>query len=144
MFLALQVNNGLTTLRINGIDLIDEKLSTAMRLGLGRNSTLESLELMNIKLGNDDISMWREAFSFLHTNTALKTLDMNFERNVTESNANAIRMEVTAMLRENESLETLSMTSSDARLEDYLVCVAAIQPNTRVLSCIRGMPMLSL
>jgi hypothetical protein len=34
------------------------------------------------------------------------------------------------MLRENKSLETLSMLRRDARFEDYLGFVAAIQPNT--------------
>jgi hypothetical protein len=130
LFLALQVNNGLKELSILGIDLIDEKLSTAMRLGLGRNSRLKKLYLSNIKPGHNDTCLWREAFSFLRTNTALKTLDIHFERNVTESHATAIRMEVVVMLRENESLETLSMPIMDARLEDYLIFVAGIQPNT--------------
>jgi hypothetical protein len=133
VFLALQVNNGLKKLTIHGIDLIDEKLSTAMRLGLGKNSTLESLELSIIKLGDNDTCLRREAFSFLRTNTALKTLDMIFEHDVTESHATAIRMEALTMLHENESLETLSMVS-DARFEDYLVLVAAIQPNTTLKS----------
>jgi hypothetical protein len=35
LFLALQVNNGLKELSINGIEVIDEK-STAMKLGLVR------------------------------------------------------------------------------------------------------------
>jgi hypothetical protein len=135
LFLALQDNNGLKELTIHhGFDLMDEKLSTAVRVGLGKNSTLESLDLRNIKLGDYDISKWREAFSFLRTNTALKTLDMRFRQNVTRAHATAIRMEVPAVLCENESLETLSMTSKAARFEDYLVFVAAIQPNTTLKS----------
>jgi hypothetical protein len=86
LFLALQVNSGLKDLCIDGIDLIDEKLSTAMRrglglgLGLGNNSTLEILKLSNIKSGDNDTCLWREAVSSLPTNTALKTLRMQFER----------------------------------------------------------------
>jgi hypothetical protein len=133
LFLALEVNVGLKKLYIFGINLIDEKLSTAMRLGLRKNSTLELLELSIIKSGDHETCLWREAFSFLRTNTALKTLDMIFEHDVTESHATAIRMEVLAMLSENESLETLSMVS-DTRFEDYLVLVAAIQPNTTLKS----------
>jgi hypothetical protein len=136
VFLALQVNSGLKKLSIYGIYRIDEGLSTAMRLGLGKNSTLESLELSYIKLGDDDISMWREAFSFLRTNTALKALYMKFLTTVMESRAaTTIRMEVLAILGENESLETLIMpTSKDATVEDYLVFVAAIQSNTTLKS----------
>jgi hypothetical protein len=119
LFLALQVNNGLNYLRIYGIDFIDEKLSTAMRIGLAKYSTLETLEFPDIKSGdNDTTSLWREALSFLRTNAALKTLKMRFDKNVTESRATAIRMEVAAALRENESLETLSLLSEDASLKD--------------------------
>jgi hypothetical protein len=133
LFLALQGNNGLKKLIIYGIDLIDEKLSTAMRIGLGMNSTLEVLQFPGIT-GHNDTCLWREALSFLRTHTALKALHIHFEENVTESHATAIRMEVPAMLRENESLETLSMTSNDARFEDYLVFVDAIQLNTTLKS----------
>jgi hypothetical protein len=133
LFLALQENNGLTTLRISEFASIDKKLSAAMKLGLGGNSTLELLKLSYIKSGDNDASLWREAFSFLPTNTALKTLYMVFMWNVVESHATAIRMAVLTMLRENESLETISMVKN-ARSEDYLAFVAAIQPNTTLKS----------
>jgi hypothetical protein len=133
LFLALQGNKGLKSFCIEGIDLIDEKLSTAMKLGLGKNSTLEALHFFDIKAGDNDTCLWAEALSFLRTNSALKTLGMRFEvleRYEKESRVATIRMEVLAMLRENESLKTLFMVSMDARLEDYLVVVAAIHPNT--------------
>jgi hypothetical protein len=114
LFLALQSNNGIKELSIRGIHLIDEKLSTAMRLGLGNNSTLEILKFWRITAHNDT-SLWREALSFLRTNAALNTLEMYFEHNVAESHATAIRMEVAAMLLENESLETLFIPSKGAR-----------------------------
>jgi hypothetical protein len=130
LFWALQRNNGLKDLIIRGIDLNDEKFSTAMRLGLGKNSTLETLNLSNIKSGDNATCLWREALSFMRTNIALKTLHMSFERHVTESHITAIRMEVLSALRENESLETLSLFSDHAsRFEDYHVFLAAIQPN---------------
>jgi hypothetical protein len=129
LFLALQVNSGLKELSIRGFNLLDEKLSTAMGLGLAENTTLETLNLWGITAHNDTC-LWREALSFLRTNSALKTLDMGFNKSVTESRVTTIRMEVLAALRENESLETLCMISQDARFEDYLKCVAAIHPNT--------------
>jgi hypothetical protein len=134
LFLALQVNTGLKKLTFSGKFLIDEKLSTAMKLGLGNNSTLESLRLLNIKSGGNDTSLWREAFSFLRINTALKCLEMRFEKGMTESDATAFRMETLAALCENESLETLKMASKDARFEDYRVCVDAIKLNTTLKS----------
>jgi hypothetical protein len=129
LFLTLQVNNGLKKLTFAGNFLIDEKLSAAMRLGLGRNSTLETLKLSNIQSGDNDTALWREALSFLHTNTVLKTLEMDFEMDMTESNTTAIRMEVTAILRENKSLETLFMYCKNGS-KDYLDFIAEIQPNT--------------
>jgi hypothetical protein len=139
LFLALQGNSGLKEVCINGIERIDERLSAAMMLGLGSNSTLETLELWNMKSGDNDTLFWRQALSFLNTNTALKTLAMNFERNVTNSRVAIIRMEVLAAVRENASLKTLTvwspgMMSQDARLENYLLFVAAIQPNTTLKS----------
>jgi hypothetical protein len=130
-FLALQSNNGLKELTIRGIHLIDEKLSTALRLGLGKNSTLETLNLSDIKSGDNDTCLCLEALSFLRTNTTLKTLHIDFEYNVTRlHHATAIRTELASVLRDNETLETLFMPSKRARFQDYLVFVAAIQPNT--------------
>jgi hypothetical protein len=134
LFLALRVNSGLKELSIYGIDLNDEKLSTAIRLGLGNNSTLETLNLTNIKSGDNDTCLWREALYFLRTNSALKTLYMHFEKNERDSGATAIRMEVLAALRENESLEKFSLMSDDVELEDFLLFVAAIHPNTTLKS----------
>jgi hypothetical protein len=135
LFLALQVNHGLKVLTIDQFNLIDEELSAAVRLGLDKNSTLEVLNLSNIELGDNGTRLWREAFAFLRTNTALKTLYMHFDYYVSESHAAAIQMEVLTMLRENESLETLCMTSKDTRrFEDYPGYVAAIQPNTTLKS----------
>jgi hypothetical protein len=74
----------------------------------------------------------------LHTNTALKALHMHF--NMTESHALAIRVGVLSHLRENKSLETLSMTSEYTTFDDYLVCVAAIHPNT-TLKSLRLLPL---
>jgi hypothetical protein len=133
LFLALQTNDGLKELEFYGNFLIDEKLSTAMMVGLGKNSTLNSLELSGI-MAHNDTSLWREAFSFRRTNKDLKLLDMDFDQNVTESHLTAIRMEMAAALRENKSLETLFMPSEDAGFEDYLVFVDAIQPNITLKS----------
>jgi hypothetical protein len=78
--------------------------------------------------------LWREGFSFLRTNTALKALHIDLGGNVTESHASAIRMEVPVALRENKSLETISVVSEGASFEDYLVFVATIQLNTTLKS----------
>jgi hypothetical protein len=129
LFLALRVNKGLKELSICQITM-DEKLSTAMRFGLGRHSKLQLLNLFNVKSDANDSCLWREALSFLRTNTALKALYMSFNQIVSESQATAIRMELPAALHENGSLETLSVPSKDAGFEDYLAFVAALQPNT--------------
>jgi hypothetical protein len=57
LFLALQVNTGLKKLNVDG-NLIDEKVSIAMRLGLGKNSTLEILDLSSIA-GHNDTCLFR-------------------------------------------------------------------------------------
>jgi hypothetical protein len=100
LFLALQVNTGLKEFCIYEIEVIGEKLSTAMMLGLGKNSTLEDLTLSGITAHNDTC-LWREALSFLGTNVALKRLEMDSDQNVMESHVTAIRMGVAAALCEN-------------------------------------------
>jgi hypothetical protein len=129
LFLALQENDVLKELYIDGIDRIDEELSTAMRLGLGNNSTLEMLNFAAITADNDTL-LCPEAFSFLRTNTALKCLYVHFGQTVGKTHADTVCMEVLAMLRENESLESLIVIGPGACFEDYLVFIAAIQPNT--------------
>jgi hypothetical protein len=49
LFLALQTNNGLRSLDFVEKFFIDEKLSSAMMLGLGKKSTLELLNLRRSK-----------------------------------------------------------------------------------------------
>jgi hypothetical protein len=137
LFLALQSNNGLKEFTIRGIHLIDEKMSTAMKLGLRKNSTLETLKLLNIEWIDNDICLWRKALSFLRNNRALKTLAVSFQETMKESHATAIRMEVAAALHENKSLENLSMHytyTTRTGSKDYLMFVAAMQPYKTLMS----------
>jgi hypothetical protein len=67
---------------------IDEKLSTAMRLGLGRSDARVTGSVL--RTSNRVVMILRcggRLFSFLRTNPALKALTMQFEENVTESHA---------------------------------------------------------
>jgi hypothetical protein len=136
----MQVNTGLKELRIifsswtchhetlvdfkfeDSLNRNDEKLSAAMKVGLGRNLDAGVAGSFDHQMGDNDSSLWWEAFSFLRNSTALKTLYVDFEQNVTESHATAIRMEVPAALCENESLETLSVNSKDARGLSRICC----------------------
>jgi hypothetical protein len=139
LFVALQVNTGLKNVCIDGVHLIDENLSTAMMLGLSNNSTLETFKLSRIKSGENDICLWREALSFLPANKALKTLHMQFDEDVTESRVATILKEAAAAVRENASLETLTMSTTarmkqNAMCKAYILFVTAIQPNTTLKS----------
>jgi hypothetical protein len=85
LMLALKTNTGLESLRVNNVDSIDESLSTAMKDGLGMNGRLERLVLNGVPLCDDSYALWRRAFSFLRTNTALKSLIVTLDQDVTES-----------------------------------------------------------
>ncbi len=47
---------------------------TEIKNGLGTNETLESLELKDVPLRDDNADLWCRALSFLHTNKAPKSL----------------------------------------------------------------------
>jgi hypothetical protein len=71
------------------------------------NATFESLELKGILLHDDNAALWHRAFSYLQTNKALKSLEIEVLHGVEESYFSAFRIEITAMLQENTSLERL-------------------------------------
>jgi hypothetical protein len=108
-FSALGKNTGLKTLIVGRLNSMDESLCTAMQNGLGMNETLESLELSNVRLCDDNTALWCRDVSFLRTNKALKSLVVSVESGVTESCLSAFRIDIVAMLQENTSLESLSI-----------------------------------
>jgi hypothetical protein len=100
---------------------MDESLCTAIQNGLGMNETLESLELIRVRLPDDNADLWCRALSFLRANKAIKSLKVNVKRGDTESCLSAFRIDIAAMLQENTSLESLSIQSSRIKIkaEDY-------------------------
>jgi hypothetical protein len=129
LLLALGKNTGLKTLKIDYFDLMNEPLCIAMKDGLGLNKTLESLELTNVVMCDDNAALWCRALSFLRTNKILKSLVVQVGRGSTESCVSALRIGIVAMLEENASLETLSFNGSGTA-EEYVALIASLQQNT--------------
>jgi hypothetical protein len=145
VFAALEKNTNLNSLTLsvnysmddsltkeikNGLEI--NPLSTAIKNGLGMNETLENLELKHFYLSDDSFDSWCRAFSFLHTNKALKSLVIDVHDGVTESCLSAFRTEIVAMLQDNVTLESLSIRkilSDRIKAEDYFVLVTALQQN---------------
>ena len=126
--------------------------------GLGENSTLESLKLARAALNgtyaeyDDDTNQWCKALQFLRTNTALKSLEITFSPIALDNFAgsevdrgdlvmamkqclSAARMEVVAMLRDNKSLEFISIYRFGRRsqvptIEEYFGLLDSLQENT--------------
>jgi hypothetical protein len=138
IFFALGNNTGLKTLSVDhccGLAL-DESLCAAMQNGLGTNATLEHLQFNGIRLCDDAADLWCRTFSFLHTNRALKSLAVEVLYPVTESCISTC-VGIAAMLRENASLESLSVQNSysiNIKAKDYFELVAALQHNTTLKS----------
>jgi hypothetical protein len=81
--------------------------------------------------------LWRRALSFLRTNTALKYLVIDLNRNVTQSRAATFRTDIVAMLQENVSLSSLTIRSFDAlKAEEYVAHITTLQQNTTLKSII--------
>jgi hypothetical protein len=136
VFRALQVNQGLKTLKIDGPGLVmDDNLYEAMMLGLGQNSSLVTLQLLKIGSRDMDISLWSNFLSVLRKNTALQSLEILFASEVQKSFVSALRMEVGAMLEENKSLESISMIVDRGivpTVEEYCALLNALQQNTKL------------
>jgi hypothetical protein len=132
VFLALGNNAGLKTLTIDNFGLMIESLCIAIKDGLGENETLESLELANIVVNDDNIALWCRAFSFLRTNKALKSLMLSVNFDTTKLCLSVFRIDIVTMLQENASLESLSIDHEyliEIKAEEYFVLVTTLQHN---------------
>jgi hypothetical protein len=134
-FVAVGKNAGLKTLIVRSFSSMDkslcsmdESLCTAIKDGLELNETLESLELEDVPLSDDNAALWCRAFSFLRTNKALKSLRVYVQRGVTESCLSAFHIDIATMLQENTSLESLSIQSWKA--VEYMALITVLQHNT--------------
>jgi hypothetical protein len=137
VFSALGRNTGLKTLLIGVPCTMDQSLSIAMKDGLELNETLETLELINIHLTDDNADFWCRALSFLHTNKALKVLKVSVQQGIAEACLATFRIDIVAMLQENASIESLSILSWNAiNTEEYIAFLTTLQHN-RTLKTIR-------
>jgi hypothetical protein len=131
VLLALGKNMGIKDVSVGGLGSIDESLCTAMKDGLGTNTTLESLKLKRLHLTNDNSDLWCRALSFLRTNNDLKTLKVSLDDDdVTASSIAAFRTDIAAMLQENASLESFSIQSFNRMpAKEYVALVTALKHN---------------
>jgi hypothetical protein len=134
LFSALAQNTELKTLiiEVSGSMEMDKSLSKAIKKGLRKNKTLESLKLNNAVLRDRNVALWCNAFSFLRKNKSLKSLMVTLKEDVTKSCASAFRIDIAAMLRKNASLESLTVESWNPigrKAEDSSVLVTALQHN---------------
>jgi hypothetical protein len=135
VLLALGKNLGLKILYIDGFGSVDESLCTAMKDGLGMNTTLENLELNCVHVTDDNYDLWCRALSFLRTNKVLKSLVVDLV--VAQSGAVAFRTDLAAVLEENVSLESLSVPSFyKFKAEEYVALITALQHNTTLKALI--------
>jgi hypothetical protein len=129
IFLALGKNTGLESLKVDLHGSTGESLCTAMTDGLQLNETLESLELNNVGLSNDNADFCCRAFSFLRTNKALKSLIVTLDMDVTRSCVSAFCIDIAAMLQENASLESLIIRSHAIKAKEFCVLITVLQHN---------------
>jgi hypothetical protein len=95
---------GLNTLTLGVIGSMDESLCTAMKDGLGMNETLESLELKQIRLCDNNATLRCRTFSFLRTNKALKSLEVDASYPAMEPCVFTSHLDIACMLQANASL----------------------------------------
>jgi hypothetical protein len=105
---------------------MDESLSIAMKDGLELNETLENLELINIHLTDGNADLWCRAFSFLHTNKALKSLKVNVQQGIAKACLATFRIDIAAMLS--------ILTWNAINTEEYIAFLTTFQHNTAIKS----------
>jgi hypothetical protein len=128
-------------------DKLGDKLCTAIRDGLAKNSTLEKLSLDDIiqktvQTDDDGALSARKPLSFLRTNSTLKSLTVSFVPTETfsETHISAFRLQALKML-ENTFIESLAFQSADCagcargkgtrvKVEEFFALSSALQLNT--------------
>jgi hypothetical protein len=135
IFSAFGKSTELPTLVIDKFQSMDESLCTAIEYGLGTNETLGELELLNIRLRDDNFALWCRALSFLRVNKTLRVLTIVMVEGVTKSCASAFRMHIAAMLQENVALMYISIISpGDSKAEEYVEFLPALKNNTTLMA----------
>jgi hypothetical protein len=138
ILLAVGKNSGLKTLKVDLPYSMDESLCKAIQNGLGKNETLERLELNYFPMRDDNAALWCRAFSFLRTNKALKSLIIRLDDDMMRrSCVPAFHIDIAAMLQENASLESICIQSwgdIEINAEEYLVLITMLQHNKTLKS----------
>jgi hypothetical protein len=138
IFLSLAVNTTLKSLTTMICDEFGEELCAAIRSGLVKNSTLETLSLCEMVSGGDDDDgalSASDALSFLRTNSTLKSLTVAFYHVHLEeigkvSYLSAFLLEAVKM-SEKTFLESLTIEiHGSIEFEEFLPLISALQLNT--------------
>jgi hypothetical protein len=115
LLMALEMNKTLRKLRASGLSSMGESVIPALREGLGKNSTLEILELIHIAHVTQP-SFHIAAVEALQLNKTLKTLCISYgTKKLTDDEAKHL----TSIVKKNYRLESLpELDSSDDRTKD--------------------------
>jgi hypothetical protein len=115
LLLALGMNKTLKKLRVSGLSFMSESVIPALREGLGKNSTLERLELIHIAHVTQP-SFLIAAVDAIQLNKTLKILRICYgTQNLTDDEAKHL----TSIVKTNYRLESLpELDSSDDRTKD--------------------------
>jgi hypothetical protein len=116
LLLALGMNRTLRKLHISGFSSVGGLVIPALREGLGKNSTLEILELIESRSYATVSSFHIAAVEVLQLNKTLKTLRLRYgTQNLTDDEAKHL----TSIVKKNYGLESLpELDSSDDRTKD--------------------------
>jgi hypothetical protein len=140
IFSALGKNKALKVLKIDVNGPMQEGLCTAMNDGFAMNKTLQTLEFHHVPLFDDTVDSWRRTLSFLRTNKSLKSLVFDVQYGVMTPPSVAqntclsnFRLDICAMLEENESLKKLALVCRyKVYAEEYAALITVLQRNRTI------------
>jgi hypothetical protein len=133
ILLSLGMNTTLKSLDAYISDRFGDELCAAITSGLAKNTTLEKLTLGAMHSSDDDGAVSaRNALSFLHTNTTLKSLTVSFQSGEEESYVSAFRLEAVKLIEDNPFLESLIIENEESgiKFEEFFDLISALQRNT--------------
>jgi hypothetical protein len=125
------MNTSLKKLNVGSVSLSDELVCAALGDVFAKNSVLEELVFcIEGSVADLHVPLWRGTLPSLRDNKALKSLTINADYGFKSPHVSAFCIDMTAILKDNSSLEILDIMTNGIGIDDYFTALESLQTNT--------------